>query len=136
MTENVKFSKNEEAVSPVVASILLIAICMIMAAVIAAFSFGIVGDSNKARMVSFSTERYGNATNIVIMNTGGRDVADIQALEVSIDGRDFVPFDEGRVVGSGRTFTLSDGVTESYTHIVIRGTFQRDEQQILLDTHR
>ena len=42
-----KFTKNEEAVSPVIGVILMVAITVILAAVIAAFVFGMAGNIQK-----------------------------------------------------------------------------------------
>ena len=123
---------NDDAVSPVVSVILLLAITMILAAIVGSAVFGMM-DSNKPRMISFSTERYGDT--LTIVNTGG-DMKDLLGLEVRIENRDFVPWVGSMDVGSSQIYGSADGITESYTHIVIRGTFYpNSEQVILLDTH-
>jgi len=48
MKSNRKFSKDEEAVSPVIGVILMVAITVILAAVIAAFVFGMGGNLSQA----------------------------------------------------------------------------------------
>ena len=47
MRENRKFTKDNEAVSPVIGVILMVAITVILAAVIASFVFGMGGDLNR-----------------------------------------------------------------------------------------
>ena len=44
-----KFTKNDEAVSPVIGVILMVAITVILAAVIAAFVFGMAGNIRRPR---------------------------------------------------------------------------------------
>ena len=47
-----KFMKNEDAVSPVIGVILMVAITVILAAVIAAFVFGMAGNIQKTKVVA------------------------------------------------------------------------------------
>jgi archaeal type IV pilus assembly protein PilA len=52
-----KFSKNDEGVSAVIGVILMVAITVILAAVIAAFVFGMVGNVGKKDTPSFTVTR-------------------------------------------------------------------------------
>jgi len=67
-----KFVKNEEAVSPVIGVILMVAITVILAAVIAAFVFNIGGSQEKTvtAQLKFNDVRSG-ATNWSISHLGG-----------------------------------------------------------------
>ena len=49
--------KNEEAVSPVIGVILMVAITVILAAVIAAFVFGMAGNIQKTKVVAATENR-------------------------------------------------------------------------------
>ena len=49
--------KNDEAVSPVIGVILMVAITVILAAVIAAFVFGMAGNISKTKVVMVSIQR-------------------------------------------------------------------------------
>ncbi len=49
--------KNEEAVSPVIGVILMVAITVILAAVIAAFVFGMAGNIQKTKVVAATIAR-------------------------------------------------------------------------------
>ena len=63
--EIMAFNRNEEAVSPVIGVILMVAITVILAAVIAAFVFGMAGNIQKTRVVAATavtsrSQRYRN----------------------------------------------------------------------------
>jgi flagellin-like protein len=57
--------KNDEAVSPVIGVILMVAITVILAAVIAAFVFGMSGNISKTKVVAITSQ---NQTDAIIMN--------------------------------------------------------------------
>ena len=74
MKANRKFSKDEEAVSPVIGVILMVAITVILAAVIAAFVFGMGGNLNEAPPTVSITATSNAATSdvdIIIEHSGG-----------------------------------------------------------------
>ena len=52
-----KFNKNDEAVSPVIGVILMVAITVILAAVIAAFVFGMAGNISKTKVVAATAQQ-------------------------------------------------------------------------------
>jgi flagellin-like protein len=72
-----KFGKNDEAVSPVIGVILMVAITVILAAVIAAFVFG-MGPPKQAPQASIRASQVENATlasvDIVLQHQGGADI--------------------------------------------------------------
>ena len=74
MNANRIFSKDEEAVSPVIGVILMVAITVILAAVIAAFVFGMGGNLTEAppsvSLVASSNSATSGA-DIIIKHTGG-----------------------------------------------------------------
>ncbi len=57
--------KNDEAVSPVIGVILMVAITVILAAVIAAFVFGMSGNISKTKVVAVTAQQP-DATHIVL----------------------------------------------------------------------
>ena len=70
MKANNKFSKDEEAVSPVIGVILMVAITVILAAVIAAFVFGMSGSlSQSPPNVSIGARSSG--TDLIVTHNGG-----------------------------------------------------------------
>ena len=68
--------KNEEAVSPVIGVILMVAITVILAAVIAAFVFGMAGNIQKTKVVA-ATEYRANASLSLVTYQGGQDARTI-----------------------------------------------------------
>jgi len=68
-----KFEKNEEAVSPVIGVILMVAITVILAAVIAAFVFNLGGSQEKAPTASIVVANNPDTTNydLKISHKGG-----------------------------------------------------------------
>jgi flagellin-like protein len=81
-----KIVKNEDAVSPVIGVILMVAITVILAAVIAAFVFNIGGSQVKTPVASLTISSVSNPTgNITITHSGG-DSIDLATVKVIIDG--------------------------------------------------
>ncbi len=74
--------KNDEAVSPVIGVILMVAITVILAAVIAAFVFGMSGNISKTKTVAVTVQKV-NATSISVMNNGGQDASSLTELNVT-----------------------------------------------------
>jgi len=67
-----KFSKNDEGVSAVIGVILMVAITVILAAVIAAFVFGMVGNMGSTKNPSFTVVRTdANDVQVTLQNLGG-----------------------------------------------------------------
>ena len=83
-----KFSKNDEGVSAVIGVILMVAITVILAAVIAAFVFGMVGNMGSTKNPSFTTTRVDtNDVQITLQNLGGAtNVTDLTITQPSGTG--------------------------------------------------
>jgi len=78
MKSNRKFSKDEEAVSPVIGVILMVAITVILAAVIAAFVFDMGGNltpSPPSVSLVASSNSATSGSDVVIKHTGGDALA-------------------------------------------------------------
>lgn len=73
--------KNEEAVSPVIGVILMVAITVILAAVIAAFVFGMTGNVQSTKNVAATAKQVG--TDVVVTYQGGADQATVEYLAVN-----------------------------------------------------
>ena len=79
-----KFAKNDEAVSAVIGVILMVAITVILAAVIAAFVFGMGSSIKKTYVTSFTIDRSTTAAGtIIITNNGGADVMKLTKVVVT-----------------------------------------------------
>ena len=71
-----KFMNDEEAVSPVIGVILMVAITVILAAVIAVCVFGMAGDVQTTKVVTVTTKQVGN--NLTTTYQGGSDSGNLQ----------------------------------------------------------
>ena len=99
--------KSEEAVSPVIGVILMVAVTVILAAIIAAFVFNMAGSMQSAKTVGMTLTQ--NATGYGVGTiTGGPDLKSLYQVNVSINGAEtsFIP--AGSIlVGNYNTTTTS-----------------------------
>lgn len=136
-----KFTKNEEAVSPVIGVILMVAITVILAAVIAAFVFGMAGNIQKTRVVAATASH--NGANIVVTWQGGQDNGQVTAYNVSINGNIITPINWPPQVGASTSTASGAGGTPaaivvnsgSQNHVLVTATFNDGSQQVILDTY-
>lgn len=75
-----KFNNNEEAVSPVIGVILMVAITVILAAVIAVFVFGMADGMEGSHNVAVTAKSV-NSTAVMFTLNGGADAGVISKLE-------------------------------------------------------
>jgi len=145
-----KFRENEDAVSPVIGVILMVAITVILAAVIAAFVFGMAGNIQSTKSVAVTATQQGN--DIIVTYQGGADSNSVAYLRVEVptekkyfystDGntvtsKSTVPTDSevaaaaGKIpVGSNWKFTG----TANRDHVVVAAHFSDGSDQVVLDT--
>ena len=76
--------KNEDAVSPVIGVILMVAITVILAAVIAAFVFGMAGNISKTKVVAATAQRV-DANTIRVTFMGGQDAQGLQKIDFTVN---------------------------------------------------
>ncbi|MFA4823732.1 MAG: type IV pilin N-terminal domain-containing protein [Methanoregula sp.] len=122
--------KNEEAVSPVIGVILMVAITVILAAVIAAFVFGMAGNIQSTKTVGMTLTS--NATNYGVATiTGGPDLNSLTQVNVSIDGGEeqvILPL-ASIAVGKFNTTTA----TIKGKRVILTGYFSDGTTQMLID---
>ena len=129
-----KFLKREDAVSPVIGVILMVAITVILAAVIAAFVFGMASGVSKTKAVAATARQTGS--NIIITWQGGQDNPMVTGYTVQIDNSTtsktsrLVP---DNVVGNSTTI-LGYG-SSGQDHVVVVGNFSDGSSQVVLDTY-
>lgn len=129
----VKMKKTDDAVSPVVATILLVAIAVGLVAVVAAMAFGMVGNLEGGKIVSLSVDtQKSSSENIIVTFSGGADLSALTGLRVTVDGNQ-------ANASSAYSFPPSVGTIQRYTtslsgnqRILIVGIFG-DYEQILYD---
>ena len=151
-----KFRENEDAVSPVIGVILMVAITVILAAVIAAFVFGMAGNIQTTKNVAATATQQGD-DKIVVTYHGGADAASVSWLLVTapnstvyytkdvkgtleevtaseLDGVANAPS-----VGASLVLNRDDG--DDYgdwsgrDHVVVTVHFEDGADQVILDTY-
>ena len=133
-----KFNKNDEAVSPVIGVILMVAITVILAAVIAAFVFGMAGNISKTKVVA-ATAQQPDATHIVLTYQGGQDAGTCTGVRwvitQSTGGTSSTLM--GSVAAGASQLRVGTGATLSGTagkdHVVATAYFADGSQQVILD---
>ena len=138
--------KNEEAVSPVIGVILMVAITVILAAVIAAFVFGMTGNVATTKNVAATATQQG-ADKIVITYQGGADAVSVSWLNVTApNGTVYTTTSANGVLGTsagvkpnvGAAMVLHLASGEDWTardHIVVTAHFTDGADQVILDTY-
>jgi len=114
-----KFKKNAKALSPVVASIILIAVTVAVSVVVAAWmggmTIGLMGNAEQAAI-----------TNVVLTNTASPGVGGSVACTVQNTGAASVTINSGTVDGASWTLaapvTIAKGNTGSVTITIATGT--------------
>ena len=100
--------KNEEAVSPVIGVILMVAITVILAAVIAAFVFGMAGNIQKTKVVA-ATEHRINSTYVSASYQGGQDAGTLSGISWEVNGNN-------QTVTTGGAATVGTGGSTNYVY--------------------
>ena len=148
------FKNEEEAVSPVIGVILMVAIVVILAAVIAAFVFGMAGNVQSTKAVGATATAQGLDT-IFVTYVGGKDAPDVTEIRATVTPEDpqaaptSIPAD-GSVDASDSGGTAGDpvpvGEVIQFTatageffggkdHVVVIATFADKTEQVILDTY-
>jgi len=130
-----KFRENDEAVSPVIGTILMVAITVILAAVIAAFVFGMAGNVQTTKTVAATATQQGN--NITVTYQGGADHQSVENLTVIVTasdtGESFNETSDGKPQ-VGRSWTFVGNGTPGRDHVVVVAEFTDGTSQVVLDT--
>jgi flagellin-like protein len=130
--------KREDAVSPVIGVILMVAITVILAAVIAAFVFGMAGGVQKTKTVAATAKQQG--TWFIVTWEGGPDNAYVSGYNVTVLDTTTYPYAAcgncyalyQPTVGNS---TIAGGATAGNDHVVVTASFTDGTQQIVLDTY-
>ena len=125
--------KNEEAVSPVIGVILMVAITVILAAVIAAFVFGMAGNIQKTKVVSFTLSRV-STSNVSVTFQGGQDAGSVYNITFTSPSGLTV-----NTLGSAATIlpvgsSIQLTSVPANSHMVGVSYFNDGSQQVVIDT--
>ena len=130
--ESMKFTRNEEAVSPVIGVILMVAITVILAAVIAAFVFGMAGNIQKTKVVAATANQQGAKT-VYVTYQGGQDQALVSSVSATVSTATTTESASvGTGVGKSATFTHGSPQRD---HVVATAQFTDGTTQVILDTY-
>jgi len=124
-----KFRENEEAVSPVIGVILMVAITVILAAVIAAFVFGMSSNVDTTKTVGV-TAALNNTQHLIVTVQGGGDVGVLSKLNMSVN--DTYQSKELTNATVGKSFS-SDAPIVPGSHVIVVAHFKDNSQQVVLD---
>jgi flagellin-like protein len=122
-----KFKKNAKALSPVVASIILIAVTVAVSVVVAAWmsgmTFGLMGSAEQAKItnVQFTGN---NVATITVQNNGANTIT-ISSTSATIDGNT----ETLTGWGTPAAFTVAKSATEQFTITLPTGTTFQDGSQ-------
>jgi len=135
--------KNDNAVSPVIGVILMVAITVILAAVIAAFVFGMAGGIQKNHVLAATAQVVG--TNTVVTYQGGQDASLLATSGnplvltcTAADGTNLDPgsnnFPAAGALTVGATAQCPRTGSGAKDHVVVTATFTDGSTQVILDT--
>ena len=122
--------KEEEAVSPVIGVILMVAITVILAAVIGAFVFGMGGSLKKTYMVGVTASQ-SNETAVTFTFQGGPDADLVTHLNATVDGN----YANATSVAIGSTWVSQGHASSARDHVVVAARFEDGNVQVVLDTY-
>jgi len=124
--------RKEDAVSPVIGVILMVAITVILAAVIAAFVFGMAGGVSKTKTVAATARQSGN--DIIVTWQGGQDNGYVSGYGVTLKDGAMGPYViAGAIVGNTSVFTGQG--TSGNDHVIVNASFTDGSGQVVLDTY-
>jgi len=127
--------KKEDGVSPVIGVILMVAITVILAAVIAAFVFGMAGGISKTKTVAATARQSGN--DIIVTWQGGQDNGYVVGYGVTLNDNTgslaLVFVNTGNAVGNSTKFAGKGDATNN--HVVVNASFTDGSGQVVLDTY-
>lgn len=147
-----KIGTNDSAVSPVMGTLLMVAITIILAAVVAAFVMGMVPNMTKTNKIVGISIQQPESGKITVTYIGGQDSGAFAYGNVTVtpgtgSTTGTITYENGTTVGTaGQRSGLSNIVGNSVTitttgnfagkdRAIITGTFSDGSVQVLIDTY-
>ena len=145
------FTNNDNGLSPVIGTILMVAVTVILAAVIAAYVFGIPSGIQKAKLMGSSVQMDVSGESILISYYGGPDDISIAAINItapngsvwytsSVDGALTIstasspPPSKPKIGAQMALYPASDW-PDGQKHVFAVGYFNDGIQQVILDSY-
>ena len=140
--------ENEKAVTPIVRTIMLVAITVILAAIVAAFLFGFAGQNLQTTHIVSATMQRVDTSHVSMTYYGGQDAAALLGMTFTVNDKTNITVTTGStsVTVSGNQVTANSGavpiglgVTIPATnpkkdHIVITGLFSDGSSAIIAES--
>lgn len=130
--------KNDEAVSPVIGVILMVSITVILAAVIAAFVFGMAGNFEKSKTVAVTVHKVSSG-NVTFTYMGGQDSRSLESIAYAVtDDTGAKKTDTATTLGSSLPVGMSTTINGDFSgqnHAVAVGHFTDGSDRVILDTY-
>ena len=123
-----KHNNNENAVSPVIGVIAMIAVTVILAAVIGAFVFGMAGDQHKNRALGIAAKLHSGDVVLTLVSGTNEDLAALDKIDVYINGTQWADWSPAEV---GDSTTYAGPYTKG-DKIRLIGHFYPNDEQIIL----
>ena len=122
--------KNEEAVSPVIGVILMVAVTVILAAIIAAFVFNMAGSMQSSKTVGMTLTQ--NATGYGVGTiTGGPDLKTLNQVNYTLNGAGEQVLIASGSIATGKYNTTNSVVTGS--RVMLIGYYKDGSTSIIID---
>ena len=121
--------KNEDAVSPVIGVILMVAVTVILAAIIAAFVFNMAGNIQSSKTVGMTLTQNASGYGVATI-TGGPDLKSLYQVNVSINGVQTVFIPAGSI-GVGKYNTTTSSVSGQRVQLI--GYYTDGSTAIIID---
>lgn len=127
-------TKNDEAVSPVIGTILMVAVTVILAAVIASFVFGSAGNVQKTKVVA-ATAQMTTTGDILVTYQGGPNDDSLTSVNITAPNGTVSAYAKPSV---GTIMTLIPPSPTDWPpgqkHVSVVGIFNDGASQVILDT--
>jgi len=137
-----------DAVSPVMGTILMVAIAIMISALVMAMSFGLAEKTRQSYIVTFQLVDQ-KADDFTVLFYGGSDIEYLQGVKMMVDGVVYVDYNGSLTVGdrwyfkdgqaavglgsTGTIISLSPGKNDD--HLIVVGRFPNDVEAVLIDTY-
>ncbi|WP_256394231.1 type IV pilin [Natronoarchaeum rubrum] len=126
---------DDDAVSPVIGVILMVAITVILAAVIGAFVLDIGGSQEAAPQASYNWNLDSTADELDLEHSGGDDISH-SSIEIQTSATSEDPFTSSGTFSAGTTVDAASSVTSGSTVSLVWEASSGDSSQVLSDYER
>jgi|ADurb_Oil_02_Slu_FD_contig_101_182592_length_481_multi_1_in_0_out_0_1 flagellin-like protein len=127
----------EDAVSPVIGVILMVAVTVILAAVIAAFVFGMGSNVQKTQIVGVTAARTatGAEGEVTLTYQGGTGAANLGTFNIIVDdATTAISWDPKGVVGASTTVDAAQTEANPNNQVKVVAIWNDGTEQVVLDT--